>query len=190
MSSSNPQRKNSPATARLCFWANVSAADAPPLRAAELAALRDKSSRFHSFIVEGCAAWLECRVRQEPTLRKAWDLFVADVVAAWADGEVTAIAAGNLMTVVWEIRNAVAGGHAEALAVGDGTATKPVAVDSGAHDRVRGRACNRVVRLAGHALVVVAEARRVHRRLADEVRAGIERAVEGARASGTPFISL
>ena len=36
-------------------------------------------------LVEGCAAWLECRVIREPHHEKAYDLFVAEVVAAWAD---------------------------------------------------------------------------------------------------------
>ena len=36
-------------------------------------------------LVEGCAAWLECRVIPEPGVQGRYDLFVADVVAAWAD---------------------------------------------------------------------------------------------------------
>jgi flavin reductase (DIM6/NTAB) family NADH-FMN oxidoreductase RutF len=36
-------------------------------------------------LVEGCAAWLECRVVPEPHMQESYDLFVADVVAAWAD---------------------------------------------------------------------------------------------------------
>ncbi len=36
-------------------------------------------------LVEGCAAWLECRVISEPHHQQAYDLFVAEVVAAWAD---------------------------------------------------------------------------------------------------------
>ncbi len=35
--------------------------------------------------VEGCAAWLECKVVSEPHNQQAYDLFVAEVVAAWAD---------------------------------------------------------------------------------------------------------
>jgi len=38
-------------------------------------------------LVEGCAAWLECRVIPEPGIQERYDLFVAEVVAAWADGE-------------------------------------------------------------------------------------------------------
>jgi flavin reductase (DIM6/NTAB) family NADH-FMN oxidoreductase RutF len=36
-------------------------------------------------LLEGCAAWLECRVIPEPHIQERYDLFVADVVAAWAD---------------------------------------------------------------------------------------------------------
>jgi flavin reductase (DIM6/NTAB) family NADH-FMN oxidoreductase RutF len=36
-------------------------------------------------LLEGCAAWLECRVVPEPHMQERYDLFVADVVAAWAD---------------------------------------------------------------------------------------------------------
>jgi flavin reductase (DIM6/NTAB) family NADH-FMN oxidoreductase RutF len=36
-------------------------------------------------LIEGCAAWLECRVLPERHVETAYDLFVAEVVAAWAD---------------------------------------------------------------------------------------------------------
>jgi flavin reductase (DIM6/NTAB) family NADH-FMN oxidoreductase RutF len=36
-------------------------------------------------LLDGCAAWLECRVVPEPQIQERYDLFVADVVAAWAD---------------------------------------------------------------------------------------------------------
>lgn len=38
-------------------------------------------------LVEGCAAWLECRVLPEPGIQECYDLFVCEVVAAWADDE-------------------------------------------------------------------------------------------------------
>ena len=38
-------------------------------------------------LVEGCLAWLECRVISEPHIEKTYDLFLAEVVAAWADPE-------------------------------------------------------------------------------------------------------
>ena len=39
-------------------------------------------------LIEGCLAWLECRVITEPNIQQSYDLFLAEVVAAWADPEV------------------------------------------------------------------------------------------------------
>ena len=36
-------------------------------------------------LVKGCAAWLECRVIPESANQKRYDLFIAEVLAAWAD---------------------------------------------------------------------------------------------------------
>jgi flavin reductase (DIM6/NTAB) family NADH-FMN oxidoreductase RutF len=36
-------------------------------------------------LIEGCLAWLECRVIAEPRIQQAYDLFLGEVVAAWAD---------------------------------------------------------------------------------------------------------
>jgi len=36
-------------------------------------------------LIEGCLAWLECRVIPEPHNQQRYDLFLAEVVAAWAD---------------------------------------------------------------------------------------------------------
>lgn len=36
-------------------------------------------------LIEGCLAWLECRVIAEPHIQRSYDLFLAEVVAAWAD---------------------------------------------------------------------------------------------------------
>jgi flavin reductase (DIM6/NTAB) family NADH-FMN oxidoreductase RutF len=38
-------------------------------------------------MIDGCAAWLECKVVPEPAMQEKYDLFVADVVAAWSDPE-------------------------------------------------------------------------------------------------------
>lgn len=39
-------------------------------------------------LVEGCAAWLVCRVLPEPRNEAVYDLFIGEVVAAWADARV------------------------------------------------------------------------------------------------------
>ena len=39
-------------------------------------------------LVQGCAAWLVCRVIPEPHNQQVYDLFIGEVVAAWADDRV------------------------------------------------------------------------------------------------------
>ena len=39
-------------------------------------------------LVEGCIAWLECKRLPEPHIEQAYDLFLGEVVAAWADDRV------------------------------------------------------------------------------------------------------
>jgi len=39
-------------------------------------------------LLEGCVAWLECRLIPEPHIQSAYDLFLAEVVAAHADERV------------------------------------------------------------------------------------------------------
>jgi len=39
-------------------------------------------------LVEGCVAWLECRRLPEPHIEGTYDLFLGEVVAAWADDRV------------------------------------------------------------------------------------------------------
>jgi flavin reductase (DIM6/NTAB) family NADH-FMN oxidoreductase RutF len=39
-------------------------------------------------LVAGCIAWLECRHIPEPHIEQAYDLFLGEVVAAWADDRV------------------------------------------------------------------------------------------------------
>lgn len=46
------------------------------------------ASEITAPLVEGCVAWLECKVIPEPHIQNAYDLFLAEVVAAWADDRV------------------------------------------------------------------------------------------------------
>ena len=43
------------------------------------------ASRISAPLIQDCAAWLECRVIPEGHNQKRYDLFIAEVVAAWAD---------------------------------------------------------------------------------------------------------
>ncbi|HEX6850381.1 MAG TPA: flavin reductase family protein [Candidatus Polarisedimenticolaceae bacterium] len=45
----------------------------------------EPASKVAPPLIAGCAAWLECRVIPEPAIAQRYDLFVAEVVAAWAD---------------------------------------------------------------------------------------------------------
>jgi len=39
-------------------------------------------------LLEGCVAWLECKLISEPHIQHAYDLFLGEVTAAWADTRV------------------------------------------------------------------------------------------------------
>jgi flavin reductase (DIM6/NTAB) family NADH-FMN oxidoreductase RutF len=45
-------------------------------------------SKVQAPLVEGCLGWLECRLIHEPHIQQAYDLFLGEVVAAWADPDV------------------------------------------------------------------------------------------------------
>jgi flavin reductase (DIM6/NTAB) family NADH-FMN oxidoreductase RutF len=45
----------------------------------------EPGSKVQAPLIEGCLAWLECRVYPEPHNEQTYDLFLAEVVAAWAD---------------------------------------------------------------------------------------------------------
>ncbi len=44
--------------------------------------------RIMAPLVLGCVGWLECRVVPEPHNQQSYDLFIGEVVAAWADARV------------------------------------------------------------------------------------------------------
>lgn len=46
------------------------------------------ASHIEAPLLTGCVAWLECRIIPEPHIQQAYDLFVAEVVAAYADNRV------------------------------------------------------------------------------------------------------
>jgi flavin reductase (DIM6/NTAB) family NADH-FMN oxidoreductase RutF len=48
----------------------------------------EAASKVAPPLVLGCVAWLECVVLPEPSVRKDYDLVLAEVKAAWADDEV------------------------------------------------------------------------------------------------------
>jgi flavin reductase (DIM6/NTAB) family NADH-FMN oxidoreductase RutF len=45
----------------------------------------DKFAAHGAPLIEGCLGWLECRLIPEPHIQQTYDLFLAEVVGAWAD---------------------------------------------------------------------------------------------------------
>ena len=43
---------------------------------------------FELPLVEGCVAWLACRLMSEPHNQQTYDLFIGEVIGAWADDRV------------------------------------------------------------------------------------------------------
>lgn len=52
---------------------------------AELGLSWSSASLVGAPLVDGCVAWLECRLLPEPHIQSKYDLFLGQVVAAWAD---------------------------------------------------------------------------------------------------------
>jgi len=46
------------------------------------------ASKITAPLVEGCVAWLECKVIPEPHIQDTYDLFLGEVIAAYADSRV------------------------------------------------------------------------------------------------------
>jgi hypothetical protein len=64
-------------------------------------------------LVAGCAAWLACRLIPEPHNQTAYDLFIGEVVGAWADARAFADGRWRLESAdpAWRSLHHVAGGH-------------------------------------------------------------------------------
>ncbi len=74
--------------------------------------------------VEGCSAWLACKLVPEPHNQDAYDLFIGEVVGAWADQRVFKDGRWLFETADPGLRSLhhVAGGHY--YAVGEGMSAK------------------------------------------------------------------
>ena len=77
-------------------------------------------------LVDGCLAWLECRRLPEPHNEQAYDLFLGEVVAAWADDRVFRDGHWHFGEADPALRSLhhVAGGHF--LAIGDEVRYEPL----------------------------------------------------------------
>lgn len=76
-------------------------------------------------LVQGCSAWLMCRVIDEPHNQNTYDLFIGEVVAAWADDRVFRDGhwAYESADPQWRSLHYVAGGHF--YAIGEAVVVEP-----------------------------------------------------------------
>lgn len=67
--------------------------------------------------VAGCSAWLACRLVPEPHNQQAYDLFIGEVTAAWADERVFSDGHWNFENAgpEWRSIHHIAGGHFYAI---------------------------------------------------------------------------
>ncbi|CAN7440695.1 flavin reductase family protein [Massilia sp. LjRoot122] len=67
--------------------------------------------------VEGCSAWLACRLLPEPHNQQAYDLFIGEVTAAWADARVFRDGHWHFETAdpAWRSIHHIAGGNFYAI---------------------------------------------------------------------------
>ena len=76
-------------------------------------------------LVEGCSAWLACRLLPEPHIQHTYDLFIGEVTAAWADARVFRDGHWHFETAdpAWRSIHHIAGGNfyaiGEAMRAGD-----------------------------------------------------------------------
>jgi flavin reductase (DIM6/NTAB) family NADH-FMN oxidoreductase RutF len=68
-------------------------------------------------LVEGCAAWMVCRVMPEPRNQTVYDLFIGEIVAAWADARVFSDGHWHFESAPLELRSLhyIAGGQFYAI---------------------------------------------------------------------------
>ncbi|OWJ68923.1 flavin reductase family protein [Inquilinus limosus] len=67
--------------------------------------------------VSGCSAWLACRLIPEPHVQQTYDLFIGEVVGAWADTRVFRDGRWHFETArpEWRSLHHVSGGHFYAI---------------------------------------------------------------------------
>jgi flavin reductase (DIM6/NTAB) family NADH-FMN oxidoreductase RutF len=64
-------------------------------------------------LVEGCSAWLICRLISEPHNQNTYDLFIGEVISAWADSRVFKNGHWQFENAApeWKSLHYIAGGH-------------------------------------------------------------------------------
>lgn len=69
---------------------NASGREMQPDKFEQMGLATAPASRVQAPLLEGCVGWLECRLLPEPHNQQRYDLFIGEVVAAWADERVFA----------------------------------------------------------------------------------------------------
>jgi flavin reductase (DIM6/NTAB) family NADH-FMN oxidoreductase RutF len=69
-------------------WAVGSASSAEVDKLERFHVATTQASKVTAPLIDGCVAWLECEVRPDVALARDHDLFIVEVVAAWADSDV------------------------------------------------------------------------------------------------------
>ena len=84
---------------------------------------------FELPLVQGCTAWLVCRLIPEPHNQQTYDLFIGEVIAAWADDRVFRNGHWEFETAPAELRTLhyVAGG--QFYAIGESVVVPPAVSD-------------------------------------------------------------
>ena len=59
-----------------------------PEKLARSGAMLFRIDGFDAPMVAGCSAWLVCKVLPEPHIQNTYDLFIGEVIGAWADSRV------------------------------------------------------------------------------------------------------
>ena len=67
----------------------------------------------HLPFVEGCSAWLACKLISEPHNQQTYDLFIGEIIAGWADERVFKNGHWQFETAgpEWRSLHHIAGGH-------------------------------------------------------------------------------
>lgn len=91
-----------------------------PHKLADSGAVLFDIAGFDLPFVAGCSAWLACRLIPEPHNQQTYDLFIAEVVGAWADTRVFREGHWHFDDAdpAWRSLHYIAGGHFHATGLG------------------------------------------------------------------------
>lgn len=78
---------------------------------AELGFTTEPATQVEAPLLDGCAAWLECRLLPEEGVQQRHDLFLAEVVAAWADDQAFVAGRWTFTDPALRTLHYIAGGH-------------------------------------------------------------------------------